>query len=42
VVGTAGGASADTEVLRISVRVDYDGQSLVLDGYRTRYAPNSL
>jgi MSHA pilin protein MshD len=42
VVGTAGGASADTEVLRISVRVDYDGQVLVLDGYRTRYAPNSL
>ena len=42
VVGTAGGASADTEVLRISVQVDYDGQSLVLEGYRTRYAPNSL
>jgi MSHA pilin protein MshD len=42
VAGTAGGASADTEVLRISVRVDYDGQVLVLDGYRTRYAPNSL
>jgi len=44
VVGTAGGAgsAADTEVLRITVRVDYDGQSLVLEGYRTRYAPNSL
>jgi MSHA pilin protein MshD len=43
-IGTAGGAgsSADTEVLRISVQVDYDGQSLVLDGYRTRYAPTSL
>ena len=40
-IGNAG-SSADTEVLRISVRVDYDGQSLVLDGYRTRYAPTSL
>jgi MSHA pilin protein MshD len=42
VIGAAGGSSADTEVLRISVQVDYDGQSLVLEGYRTRYAPNSL
>jgi MSHA pilin protein MshD len=40
-IGTAG-TSADTEVLRITVEVDYDGQSLVLEGYRTRYAPNSL
>jgi hypothetical protein len=38
-VGTAGTA-ADTDVLRILVQVDYDGQSLVLEGYRTRYAPN--
>jgi MSHA pilin protein MshD len=37
-VGTAGTA-ADTDVLRILVQVDYDGQSLVLEGYRTRYAP---
>lgn len=42
VIGTTGGSSADTEVLRIAVEVDYDGQSLVLEGYRTRYAPNSL
>jgi MSHA pilin protein MshD len=43
-VGTDGvaGSSADTEVLRITVHVDYDGQSLELDGYRTRYAPYSL
>lgn len=36
----AGGDGADTEVLRIVVQVDYDGQTLVLEGYRTRYAPN--
>jgi MSHA pilin protein MshD len=36
----AAGASADTEVLRIRVEVSYDDQTLVLDGYRTRYAPN--
>lgn len=41
-IGSAGTTAADTEVLRISVQVDYDGQSLVLEGYRTRYAPNSL
>jgi MSHA pilin protein MshD len=29
------------DVLRISVAVSYDNQVLVLDGYRTRYAPNS-
>jgi MSHA pilin protein MshD len=34
------GASADTDVLRITVEVSYDGQMLALDGYRTRYAPN--
>jgi MSHA pilin protein MshD len=28
------------DVLRISVTVSYDNQSLVLDGYRTRYLPN--
>jgi MSHA pilin protein MshD len=38
----AAGTGADTEVLRITVRVDYDGQFVELDGYRTRYAPNSL
>lgn len=35
----AAGTSADTDVLRIRVEVSYDGQSLALDGYRTRYAP---
>lgn len=34
------GASADTAVLRITVTVTYSGETLVLDGYRTRYAPN--
>lgn len=29
-------------VLRISITVSYDNQTLVLDGYRTRYAPKSL
>lgn len=40
------GAAADTyraaRVLRIRVTVSYDGQTLSLEGYRTRYAPNSL
>jgi MSHA pilin protein MshD len=36
----AAGASADTDVLRITINVSYDGQVLALDGYRTRYAPN--
>lgn len=35
-------ASADVDVLRIRVEVRYDGETLVLDGYRTRYAPNFL
>lgn len=30
------------DVLRISIEVKYDNQTLVLDGYRTRYAPKSL
>jgi MSHA pilin protein MshD len=39
----APGTSADTPVLRIRVAVTYDGgQQVVLDGYRARYAPNSL
>lgn len=38
----APGSSADTEVLRITVEVSFDGQTLALDGYRTRYAPNHL
>jgi len=40
------GAAADTyraaRVLRIRVTVSYDGQALSLEGYRMRYAPNSL
>lgn len=40
---TPAGASADAEVLHISVEVTYaNNQSVVLDGYRTRYAPNSM
>jgi MSHA pilin protein MshD len=40
--GIAAGTGADVgDVLRISVAVSYDGQTLVLDGYRMRYAPNS-
>lgn len=41
--GIASGSSpADVgDVLRISVAVSYDNQTLVLDGYRTRYAPNA-
>jgi MSHA pilin protein MshD len=34
--------TADTEVLRITVTVSFDAQSVSLDGYRTRYAPNHL
>ena len=38
----SGYTAADVgDVLRISVAVSYDDQTLVLDGYRTRYAPNS-
>jgi MSHA pilin protein MshD len=33
---------ADTEVLRITVQVSFDGQTVTLDGYRARYAPNHL
>lgn len=37
------GGSADAEVLHIEVEVTYgNNQRVVLDGYRTRYAPNSL
>jgi len=38
----SGGNSADAEVLRIRVTVEFDGDSLALDGYRTRHAPNML
>ncbi|MGZ8317656.1 MAG: type IV pilus modification PilV family protein [Telluria sp.] len=35
------GSDANTDVLRITVEVSYDGEKIALDGYRTRYAPNS-
>jgi MSHA pilin protein MshD len=35
-------ATGNADVLRITVQVSYDGQSVTLDGYRTRYAPNNL
>lgn len=38
-VGVAG-ANADTDALRIRVAVSYDGEQIVLDGFRMRYAPN--
>lgn len=38
----AGGTQAQTDVLRITVTIGYDGQTLSLDGFRTRYAPASL
>lgn len=36
----ASGTSADVDVLRVRVEVSYPGESIVLDGFRTRYAPN--
>jgi MSHA pilin protein MshD len=40
--GVSTGSSADNEALLISVQIGYDGQTLTLDGYRTRYAPTAL
>jgi MSHA pilin protein MshD len=37
-----GGIATAADVLRISVTVNYDGDSITLEGYRTRYAPNSV
>lgn len=36
------GSANQTEVLRIRVRVRYASEDVVLDGYRTRYAPNAV
>jgi MSHA pilin protein MshD len=36
------GNAADTNVLRITVQVSYGNDTVTLDGYRTRYAPNHL
>ena len=44
VVGAPAGSSnpADTDLLQVSVTVNYgSGEKIVLDRYRTRYAPNS-
>jgi MSHA pilin protein MshD len=41
-IGSDTDTAADTDVLRITVTVSYDGQAVSLDGYRTRYAPNHL
>ncbi|BDT58860.1 hypothetical protein MasN3_23540 [Massilia varians] len=41
-IPVANPAAADVDVLRIRVEVRYDGESVVLDGYRTRYAPSFL
>ncbi|MGJ7918713.1 type II secretion system protein [Massilia sp. LXY-6] len=41
-IGSDTDTAADTDVLRITVQVSYDGGSVTLDGYRTRYAPNHL
>ncbi len=38
----SGAAPAAMQVLRITVTVRYDSEAVVLDGYRTRYAPNQL
>lgn len=38
----AAGTSADTEVLRIRVEVSFGNDKVVLDGFRTRYAPTFL
>jgi MSHA pilin protein MshD len=34
--------TADADVLRITVTVTYEGETVTLDGYRTRFAPNHL
>jgi MSHA pilin protein MshD len=36
----AAGTGVDTDVLRIRVEVAYAGETIVLDGFRMRYAPN--
>ena len=40
--GITAPVSADSDVLHISVKVVYAGGTIVLDRYRTRYAPTSM
>jgi MSHA pilin protein MshD len=40
--GVSTASTADNEALQITVTISYDDQTLTLDGYRTRYAPNAL
>jgi len=40
--GVSTASTADNDMLRITVRIEYDGTFLELDGYRARYAPNDL
>jgi MSHA pilin protein MshD len=40
-LGPAGAAVAAAQVLRITVMVTYGDDNLVLEGYRTQYAPNA-
>jgi MSHA pilin protein MshD len=37
--GTGGSTLPQSDVVRITVTVTYQGGSVVLDGYRTKYAP---
>ncbi|MBZ0105782.1 MAG: type II secretion system protein [Sulfuricella denitrificans] len=42
--GVAAGFLPAADVLRVAVKVDYNGgnESITLEGYRTRYAPNDM
>jgi MSHA pilin protein MshD len=40
--GPAGAQPPNTDVLRIAVTVTYKGDSVTLEGYRTKYAPNDM
>lgn len=40
--GLAGSFLPGADVLRITVTVSYDNDTIVMEGYRTRYAPNDM